>query len=95
MADSVGFLVDSQLALSAKDLRPDLSAPSVAIRTVTIRIPNRVASRVARQVTSRYGSIRVDSEGPDEASQAVILDAVNLRRIDRLTGRPGSSYATT
>jgi hypothetical protein len=87
MADSVGFLVDSRLALSAKDLRPDLSAPSVAIRTVTIRIPNRVASR--------YGSIRVDSEGPDEARQAVILDAVNLRRIDRLTGRAGRSYGTT
>ena len=87
MADSVRFLVDSRLALSAKDLRPDLSAPSVAIRKVTIRIPNRVASR--------YGSIRVDSEGPDEARQAVILNAVNLRRIDRLAGRPGRSCATT
>jgi hypothetical protein len=42
MADSVGFLVDSRLALSAKDLREDLIAPSV-----TIRIPNRVASQAA------------------------------------------------
>ena len=87
MADSVGFLVHSRLALSAKDLRPDLSAPSVAIRTVTIRIPNRVASR--------WGSIRVDTKGPDEARHAVILKVVNLRRIDRLKDMPGRSCATT
>ena len=95
MADSVGFLVDSRLALSAKDLRPDLSAPSVAIRTVTIRIPNRGARQVARQVASRWGSIRVDTKGPDEARHAVILKVVNLRRIDRLKDRPGRSCATT
>ena len=43
MADPVGFLVDSRLALSAEDLREDLGAPSV-----TIRIPNRVVGRQGR-----------------------------------------------
>ena len=47
MSGAVDFLVASRLALSAKDLREDLSAPSVAIGSVTIRIPNRVASQVA------------------------------------------------
>lgn len=65
MADSLGFLVDSQLALSAKDLRQDLIALSVATRPATIRISNRFASR--------WGSIREEGKGPDEASRAVIL----------------------